>query len=271
MKYLIILISFFLCTTVVSCQTGKIEVVGNIYSDLKEVSAIETITNSLLFWVIEDAGNSTKVYGLNSEGKVRKEITILDVNNDDWEDLTSDDQGNLYIGDFGNNSEKRKKFSILKVPSVTTASDSAHATKINFTLPKGVKSKDFEAFFLLNNNFYIFSKERKKAVVIKVPNLEGEHEATFVSKYYLKGKDSEVTSADISDDGKTIVLLNHDRVWKLTDFEGEKFFKGIIEEIDLDHNSQKEGICFKTDAHLYITDERDKSEGGHIYSLLIFK
>ncbi|WP_299125782.1 SdiA-regulated domain-containing protein [uncultured Winogradskyella sp.] len=266
MKYILSIIATLLFF-VSSCQIGKLDVVGDIDGDLEEVSAVETVSNSSLNWVLEDAGNQPKIYGLSDDGNIQKVILIDDVDNDDWEDLTSDNDGNLYIGDFGNNSEKRKKFSILKIENISNANEISKAKKINFTLPKGVKSKDFEAFFLLNDHFYIFSKERKKAVVIKVPNSVGDHKAKFVSKYYLKGKDTEVTSADISDDGKTIVLLNHDRVWKLSNFADDKFFGGTVEELDLEHKSQKEGICFKSDSILYITDERNKSEGGNIYSL----
>lgn len=248
-------------------QSLKIQVVGDINEKLSEVSAVETVTNSSLLWVIEDSGNSTNVFGLDKKGTIEKEIKVDEVENDDWEDLTSDAMGNLYIGDFGNNSEKRKVFRILKLENINSSTDLSKASFINFTLPKGVKSKDFEAFFLFKKNFYIFSKERKKAFFIKVPNTIGNHVATVVGKYYLKGKNAEVTSADISDDGETIILLNHNRVWKLTNFEGENFFGGKIEPIDLGHNSQKEGICFKSDSELYITDECDKSEGGNIYSL----
>ena len=69
----------------------------------------------------------------------------------------------------------------------------------------------------------------------------------------------------ISSDGKTIILLNHDSIWELTNFEGDAFFKGTIKKIELEHDSQKEGVCFKGDDTLYITDERNKSDGGNIY------
>ncbi|TYP98164.1 hypothetical protein C7447_103334 [Tenacibaculum adriaticum] len=264
MKYLLSSITI-LSFAISSCQTGKIKVISDMDHDLKEVSGIETITNSSLLWVIEDAGNTAKILGVNNKGSVDKSITLESIKNNDWEDLASDNRGNLYIGDFGNNSRKRKNFTILKITSIDSAKN-REVLKVNFTLPKGLKSKDFEAFFLLKNNFYIFSKEKKKAVVIKVPNRAGNHEAVFVSKFSLKGKETEVTSADISENGKTIVLLNHDRIWKLTNFEDESFFGGTIEELKLGHKSQKEGVCFINDSVLYITDERKKSEGGNIYS-----
>ena len=48
--------------------------------------------------------------------------------------------------------------------------------------------------------------------------------------------------------------------------QNDDFFSGNIEELPFDHNSQKEGICFKNDAMVYITDERNGDEGGNIYS-----
>lgn len=247
------------------CQNGKLNVMGRINKDIKEVSAIETISSSPLLWVIEDAGNKTEIFGLDRQGNIKRIVNVVNAKNNDWEDLTSDSLGNLYIGDFGNNSKKRREFSILKVSNVNIAKEFTQASIINFTLPKGIKSKDFEAFFLFEDYFYIFSKERKKAVVLKVPNEIGFHKAKLVSKYYLKGKRTRVTSADISKDGKTIILLNHDCIWKLTNFEGDGFFKGTVTKIELGHDSQKEGVCFENDETLYITDERVKSRGGNIY------
>jgi uncharacterized protein YdgA (DUF945 family) len=55
-----------------------------------------------LLWVIEDSGNANKIYGLN---QTRKNITIRMLKID-WEEITKDKEGNLYIGDFGNNENK---------------------------------------------------------------------------------------------------------------------------------------------------------------------
>ena len=185
-----------------SCDSGKLTVLADLPSSLKEISAIEKLSTSDLFWVIEDAGNKNSLYGLNAKGSIVKEVIIDNVQNIDWEDLTSDTQGNLYIGDFGNNSRKRKNFAIYKVPNPEKASKSIDAKVISFTLPKDVKSQDFEAFFLYNDMFYIFSKNHKKCKLFRVPNRIGDHVAEYISETKLKGKHTKVTSADISDDGQ---------------------------------------------------------------------
>lgn len=259
-----VLFSILFLTT--SCHTGKLSVIADLPSNLKETSAIETTTTSDLLWVIEDAGNKNNLYGLNEKGQIIKDLEIENIQNIDWEDLTSDQEGNIYIGDFGNNSKKRKNFAIYKVSNPEDASHKTTAEVITFSLPQNMKSEDFESFFLYNNAFYIFSKDHKKCELIKIPNQIGDHVAVYISKTKLKGKNTKVTSADISDDGKTVVLLNHDKLWKLSGFKSDDFFSGTIERVDFEHDSQKEGITFIANEKVLITDEKTKHEGGNIYS-----
>jgi hypothetical protein len=263
------LMNSFIITSIflTSCNTGKLKVIADLPSSLKEISAVETISNSNLIWVIEDSGNKNTLYGLNSDGKIIKNLEISNATNIDWEDLTSDEQGNLYIADFGNNSKKRKDFSIYKIENPKNKSSKVFAEKINFNLPKSINSEDFEAFFIFQDSFYIFSKEQKKAILIKVPNAVGHHEAELVTEFNLDGKNNLITSADISSDGKTVILLNHDKLWKLSEYTSDNFLKGAIEEFNFDHNSQKEGICFKDENTIYITDERAHGTGGNLYEL----
>lgn len=249
-----------------SCNTGKLTVVGSIDNDLEEASAAQMVTNSNLIWTIQDAGNNNNVYGLDLKGDIVKEIDVSNIKNQDWEDLASDTEGNLYIGDLGNNSRKRKKFFIYKIENLANVDHKTEALTISFTLPKDVKSEDFESFFLWKDSFYVFSKENKKTMLLKVPNKVGEHVATYITEYELKGKDTRVTSADISPDGKTVVLLNHDRIWALTEYNTDNFFEGVVSKIDLKHDSQKEGICFKDNKTVYITDEDSGKDGNNIYS-----
>lgn len=249
----------------ISCKTGKLNLLADLPSSLKETSAIEKTNNSTMLWVIQDAGNPNHLYGLNIRGDIVKNIAIKNGKNIDWEDLTSDSEGNIYIGDFGNNKGKRTHFTIYKVSNAENATTSLDASLINFTLPDGMSSVDFESFFLYHDFFYIFSKDSKKCELIKVPNKAGNHVANYISKIELKGKHTKVTSVDISEDGKTVVLLNHNKLWKLTGYLNDDFFSGIIEALEFEHDSQKEGIKLVNDNQVLITDEKTKNGGGNIY------
>lgn len=255
-----------LASLFITCQTGNPKVIANLPSSLPEISAIEKTTKSDLFWVIQDAGNNNHIYGLDKTGKIQADITIENATNRDWEDLTSDKQGNLYIGDFGNNNEKETSFYILKITNPQESTKKVAAEYINFNLPKNVKPKNFEAFFLYKNYFYVFSKESKKFITLKIPNQIGTHEAELISTFNLEGKHNKVTSAAMSNDGKHLYLLNHDKVWVLSEFEDDVFFEGKIVSIPFDHSTQKEGVCIINNI-LYITDEFKKNEGGNLYEL----
>ena len=39
--------------------------------------------------------------------------------------------------------------------------------------------------------------------------------------------------------------------------------------LEFNHTSQKEGVCFKDENTLYITDEKARGEGGNLYELKI--
>ena len=74
-----------------------------------------------------------------------------------------------------------------------------------------------------------------------------------------------ITSADISFDGKKVVLLTSNSVWLFENFEDDNFLEGKATQLPLGFDSQKESICFKTNNTLYITDERSRNFGANLY------
>ncbi|TYA53084.1 SdiA-regulated/phytase-like domain-containing protein [Formosa maritima] len=272
MPYLNINIKLFTISLLVlsilltSCKSDNLNKISSFPVSLKEVSAAEKTPFSNLIWVIEDSRNQNTLFGLNEKGEVIRELYITDAINIDWEDLTSDSLGNIYIGDFGNNKKDRVLYIIYKVKKPNKDSLNVTAEKITFTLPAKLKQENFEAFFVFNQHFYIFNKENKKGRMFKVPNKIGEHEAKLVAEFQLDNNKNKITSADISDDGKTIILLVKDKLWKLSNFTKDNFFKGDIKSLEFNHLTQKEGVCFKNNHTLYITDERIGFVGGNIYT-----
>lgn len=255
---------------VLACESyGNLTFVGDINNSLKEVSAVEICPNSDILWVIQDSGNNNNLIGLNALGDIIKTININNVSNIDWEDLTTDNNCNIYIGDFGDNMQNRTVYTIYKIGNEALVKESTNAELIEFTLPLEIKSKDFESFILINNHFYLFSKEKGDFTVFKVPNKIGKHQAIVSSNFNFKGKNNKITSADIGPRGETLILLNHNKVWKLSNFQNDNFFSGSIEKLEFKHSSQKEGVAFLNDSTLILTDERNGTTGGNIYSFKI--
>src|SRR5262249_23866807 len=55
-----------------------------------------------IFWVHNDSGNPPLLFAGRSDGQIVRRFRLA-VPNLDWEDITIDDQGHLYLGDIGNN------------------------------------------------------------------------------------------------------------------------------------------------------------------------
>ncbi|MCX7550930.1 SdiA-regulated domain-containing protein [Xanthomarina sp. F2636L] len=252
-----------------SCNKGRLNRIGSFPLSLKESSAAEKVVGSPLIWTLEDSRNPTVLYGVNENGNIIREIKVINATNNDWEDLTSDTSGNIYIGDFGNNRKDRDSFIIYKISNLKNIKQHAIAELISFKLPPETKTLNFEAFFIYKKHFYLINKKNKKTMLFKVPNRIGNHTAEYVCSFDLDSEKQKITSADISNDGKTIVLLNSNMLWKITDFNTDDFCNATIENIAFNHFSQKEGVCFKDNNTIYITDERVSFIGGNIYTLKI--
>ena len=252
---------------------------------LKEVSGMTYVYNNQSIWCVEDSGNKNELYQIDSTGVLKKTITVDRTENIDWEDITQDSQGNLYIGDFGNNDNDRKNLCIYKINVADLNEVSANpAYKITFHYPEHTdfppKKKnlvfDVEGFFEHYNNFYLITKNRSKnfdgsAMVYKIPNSAGNHQATLVARINTgtNFNNSAITSASISPNQKKVVLLTHSKLILFADFDTDAFWNGTKTEIDLQHYSQKEAICFKNDRVVYISDEKNKKAGGDVFELEI--
>ncbi|UEQ75868.1 hypothetical protein [Chryseobacterium arthrosphaerae] len=248
---------------------------------LKEVSGITLSKDKKTIWVIEDRGNKNAVYGLNESGQMVAKVPVENSENTDWEDIISDPQGNIYIGDFGNNDNDRKDLAILKtdLKDITQTTTKVIQTtrfhyqgQTEFPPKKSNLLYDCEGFVEMDGNFYLFTKNRSKGfdgtfLVFKVPNREGDFEAKLIGTLKLQGgyNDAAITSATINSTKDKIVLLTHKNIHVLTGFTADDFNAAKIQKISLNHNSQKEAIVFHDDKTLLIADEKDKSEGGNVY------
>lgn len=275
--------SVFILFLLFSCQKETaLEKVFEFPKSLKENSGIEITPKSKLIWTLEDSGNATEIYGLDAKGKIAHTVAIANAPNKDWEDISSDEAGNLYIGDFGNNDNDRKDLAIYKVDAAQLNNTSASVSKVSFYFPeqkafppkKSQLIYDVESFFIWKNNFYLFTKNRSskfdgQTTLYLVPNKSGNHAAQKIANFTTCGSFNKcaVTSADISPDGKKVALLTSGYVWIFTGFSGHNIFSGQSKQIDLHHVSQKEGLCFSGNNQLLISDEKKKSSGGNLYRL----
>ncbi|NNK09744.1 MAG: hypothetical protein HKP08_00230 [Flavobacteriaceae bacterium] len=275
----------FLCIIGTSCaQHGQLTYVCSLPGELEENSGLATFETDKV-WLIEDNNNKDLIYEVNVSGEYLRDFKVKNAKNDDWEDLTQDEAGNLYIGDFGNNENKRKEFVIYKLPNpLEEKGDKIDAEKIEFSYPEQKKfppeparrKYDTEAFFYLDSLLYIITKDRSnpfsgEALIYTVPAFKGKYDAKLVGVFSTCKDYSlcQITSAAISPDSKTIALLGYGSLWLVRDFNLPDFSGGKVEFIDLGVRSQLEAICFKDNKTVYISDEENQGFGRNLYSFVL--
>jgi len=282
MKNIVLL--FLLITVTASCQDfGKLKIIESLPTSMDEISGIEKLESSPLLWMVNDKGNSSHLFGYNvSEKTIERNLNLESIKNNDWEDLATDGKNTLYIGDFGNNNNKRKKLAIYTVANVTEGETAIGTTTFHYEdqteFPPKKKNRNFdaEAFIYMDDYFYVFTRNRSHPFdgttkLYKVPAKLGDFEAKLIGSYKTceDRSDCQITSATINHTTGTIALLSYNKIWLLSDYEGDAFFKGTVKKIKLNHKSQKESITFKDSNTLYIADERNGIEGGNLYELAL--
>lgn len=287
MKYPFFIALIF--STIASCQDfGKLKIVASLPKLLDEASGVTGSSNNNFLWMVNDSGGKAEIYGFDvTSSKIVKTILLADIKNIDWEDLASDTNGNIYVGDFGNNFNKRKDLTIYTVKKEDIMKgEKVLPIKTTFyfedqkKFPPKHKDRNFdvEAFFYKDAFFYLFTRNRSSGFdgttkLYRIPVNEGSFKAELLDSYKTCGdaKDCQVTSACLDPLSGRIALLSYNKVWIISDYVGDDFFHGNIHEIKLGHYSQKEGISFKDTNTLYITDERNGNDGGNVYELSLKK
>jgi len=246
---------------------------------LTEVSGMY-IESDEHWWWHNDSGDQPILYRTNSEGNQLKEVVLTGARNVDWEDMTHDDNGNIYIGDFGNNTNRRKDLRIYIYNSFKETLDSIEYSYPDQTLfpPKEAdRNFDMEAFFWMNDSLHLFSKNKmgKGNYYCKhyiIPSNPGIYEAQLVDSIYLKNRI--VTAAAISPDQKTVALLSYNykkvlgifpwsgaSIFFIRDFENNHFFKGNVYKKKVPGfllAAQFESLDFLNDDIIYVASEKIK-------------
>lgn len=265
----------------IHAQTPVLTQLCELPPEIIETSGLENGPNGW-FWTHNDGGNDAELFCVDTLGIIQRTISVIGDANTDWEEIAKDEQGNLYIGNFGNNLLTRTDLHVVKIPNIDTCTVAASVTDtIRFSYPDQTSfppsgtygNFDMEAFFHYQNTLHLFSKDRSDPSTgytkhYTLPAVGGTYIANLVDSFEA-GHASyifAITAADISEDGSEVVLLTSDKVWLFRNFSGTDFFGGDVSELTLSVFSQKEGICFRN-GFLYITDEKSFGLGGKMYRL----
>jgi hypothetical protein len=245
---------------------------------LNEVSGLEQLNESTLV-AINDSGSKAELYLIDLHGKHLKTVAVKNATNVDWEDLARDDNY-LYIGDIGNNHNKRKDLCVYKVKiSDVLSKKEVVAQKISFyysdqkEFPPQKRQLNFDAegMIVYKESVYIFTKNRTDpwtgiSTVYTLPNQRGSYKARKHSELYVGEQgwwQDAITGADIFND--QLYLLTYNRVFRLNiaDLDRSPSFTQEFKRM-----TQKEAIVVLDKNTFLIADEVKRlMGGGNLYKI----
>jgi hypothetical protein len=212
-----------------------------------------------VIWTHNDKGNSPSLYAIDKNGKLVAEYLIAAVN-DDWEDIALDDQGRLYIGKIGNNKAKKDRIEVLRLAEPNPADRAATPETLEvdrtYLLSFPDQPFDCEALFIHQDFGYVVSKQFNGAPagLYRFP-LERQLNLTLekVADLPIRGQ---VTSADISADGKQLAILTYGTLYTFQ-IDGDISRIATAKPTTTTAPAGKtEGICFTPDGMLMTAESR---------------
>ncbi|WP_157963200.1 hypothetical protein [Algoriphagus litoralis] len=246
-------------------------------SNMDETSGLQLIQGRL--FSINDGGNSAEIQEINpASGELIRTIKVSGLPNVDWEDLAASST-HLFIGDFGNNLGNRTDLKILKIPipalltqNEVTAEEIrfSYSDQSDFSGANPNHNFDCEAMIFWENKLHLFSKNRgdQQTKRYSLSTTAGTQVAVLEQSFDSKGL---ITGADISPDGKNVVLLGYeDRgvnsrsfIWTFSSVSAS-VFSGVGNQFFLGSPAglgQTEGIVIDSKMELTVSGERISFSG----------
>lgn len=150
-------------------QAGRIEPAA-----LSEVSGLAASRREpALYWAHNDSGHPAELYGLDSQGRLRRQVAVTAAASIDWEDLASfelDGQAWLAIADTGDNFQWRGQVAIHVLPEpAPEQTATAPAREIRFRYEDGPRDCEALAADPAGRRFLLVDKGRHPAGLYAIP------------------------------------------------------------------------------------------------------
>ena len=246
-------------------------------SSLSESSGLAS--HGVFLWSINDSGNRNEVLKLTQAGDQVNSIEITNATNIDWESLAQDEEY-LYIGDIGNNFNRRNNFTIYKIAWHLLENNSAEAEIITFSYADYEKGNfrshnfDAEGIAVREEEIWLFTKNRGdgNSDLYRFPKLPGHYEP---KKMQALAVDSLVTAADIDPRTGKLVLLSMRRLstgWVNIFWSALTTDSGVIwnsrQSINISPSDQWEGVLWeRSKGDILMTHEQNTRKSAGLAKL----
>lgn len=255
------------------------------YGDLKRIASAAdkrihessgvaaSLAHPGIYWTVNDGGPPA-IFAFDRTGKARGYWRVTKARCFDWEALAIGPDGQLYVGDIGDNLRRRKEIIVYRVkepdPSRSSAATSP-AIPIRLRYPDG--SHDAEAMLVhpRTGAIYIVTKARGRDAETLVfraspPFASGINNMELVAELNLPNQSAitlmtgRITDASISADGRSVILCDYFRAYesKLRGSRFDEIWKGPWTSMPLAGRAQGEAICYRADGKAIIATSEGK-------------
>lgn len=228
-------------------------------SGVPESSGLALTGEAGSFYTHGDDGTQPILYKISTTGKTLAQLDIP-VKSHDWESITRDTNGHVYIGDVGNNNNSRQDLVLYRLnPANVQQVQEIHLKypdQKDFPPAKEERNFDCEATLWHAGKVYLFTKDRAQeqtSKVYAVPDQPGSYTAQQITRLAIPGQ---VTDAALSPDGRRLVLLARQEMFVLEGSSFEEILKATPRQISLKGAGQTEGAVFSDNNTLYISNEQ---------------
>ncbi|HLT81024.1 MAG TPA: hypothetical protein VKZ86_08330 [Cyclobacteriaceae bacterium] len=194
--------------------------------EIDEASGLAaSVVNEGMLWTHNDSGDEARIFLIDGKGVCKAVVWLEGVTNRDWEEIAvgpgpEEGQSYVYVGEIGDNRATYKhkylyRFPEPVIPSRPGMIDTTIQAldSIKFTLEGG--PRDTEAFVVdpLSRDIYVFSKNEKREIrIFRLPYPQSTTEV-MEAEFVMTLPIVKVVAADISPDGREILVKNYTHVY----------------------------------------------------------
>ena len=245
---------------------------------INETSGLEILNE--VFITHNDSGGEPSLYFFNLNGEIinskkLEEESVWEIYNNDWEDITADEDF-IYIADTGNNFGTRDNLSIIKVNindfSVDSKIDIFYSDQESF-FPSSKHKYDAEALLIIEDKIALFSKDRDSLntdLYLIDNKVKGKQELSSVAKFNVN---TLITGGDYDSDTGILALVSYS-------YRGEQYLI-LFEDFDIDNprnnyfkkyripieRAQIEAVKIISEKLFWVTSEDEGLGNPYMYKL----
>ncbi len=249
-------------------------------SQVNESSGLELLPNGH-YLTHNDGGWAREIYEFDATCNLVRTVYLDSINQVDIEDISIDDSGNVYVGDFGNNNtlHGRTDLVIYKIDSLSFATKDtiipefihfSYSDQTDFSPPPSERIYDCEAMVHHGDSLYLFSKNDATATntytrVYALSDQPGTYVAQLRDSLNTGGR---INAASYNHSLGQLIMSANDLLWKSEGFTAPNWFSGLNTQYVIPDVRKYEGALLLGDGRMLLSTDTQGSATGELYEML---